>query len=185
VHGNDVIVGDIQSETATHAGANLIAVDRRTSALRWITQVESHPAAIITGAAVVVGNVVFQRLSTNEEFLATDPNYPRCTFRGNVVALDAQSGQILWKTYDVPDNLGQTNQYSGGAVWQQPAIDLSRNTLYIGTGNNYTVFNNHRHLRPRSKRCRHRSGAPETTQEPDRRRRTTRRSARGAPHSIT
>jgi polyvinyl alcohol dehydrogenase (cytochrome) len=88
---------------------------------------------------VVVGNVVYQGVSSNEEFLAVDPNYPCCTFRGSVVALDAHTGKILWKTYDMPDYGGQPNQYSGGAVWQQAAIDFVRNTLYIGTGNNYTV----------------------------------------------
>jgi hypothetical protein len=34
---------------------------------------------------------------------------------------------------------GQTDQYSGGAVWQPPAIDPKRGALFIGTGNNYTV----------------------------------------------
>jgi polyvinyl alcohol dehydrogenase (cytochrome) len=55
------------------------------------------------------------------------------------VALDAKNGAMLWKTFDMPDNGGQTNQYSGGAVWQPPAIDPKRGTLFIGTGNNYTV----------------------------------------------
>jgi polyvinyl alcohol dehydrogenase (cytochrome) len=39
----------------------------------------------------------------------------------------------------MPDNGGQTNQYSGGAIWQPPAIDPKRGLLFIGTGNNYTV----------------------------------------------
>jgi polyvinyl alcohol dehydrogenase (cytochrome) len=39
----------------------------------------------------------------------------------------------------MPDNGGRTDQYSGGAVWQPPAIDPKRGTLFIGTGNNYTV----------------------------------------------
>jgi polyvinyl alcohol dehydrogenase (cytochrome) len=41
--------------------------------------------------------------------------------------------------YDVPDNHGATNQYSGGAIWGPPAIDAAHGVLYIGTGNNYTV----------------------------------------------
>jgi polyvinyl alcohol dehydrogenase (cytochrome) len=39
----------------------------------------------------------------------------------------------------MPDNNGQTDQYSGGAVWQPPAIDPKRGVLFIGTGNNYTA----------------------------------------------
>jgi len=122
-----------------HNGANVISVDRQTGALRWITQVESHPAAIITGSPVVFDGVVYIGVSSNEETLATNPAYPCCSFRGSVVALDAKTGAILWKTFDMPDNGGQTDQYSGGAVWQPPAIDPKRGTLFIGTGNNYTV----------------------------------------------
>ncbi len=139
VHGDEIIIGDIQSESATHQGANVIAVDRETGALRWITQVDSHPAAIITGSAVVLGDVVFIGVSSNEEALALNPAYPCCTFRGSVVALSANTGEILWKTYDMPDNGAQPGEYSGGAIWQPAAIDVARDSLYIGTGNNYTV----------------------------------------------
>jgi polyvinyl alcohol dehydrogenase (cytochrome) len=136
---DQVIIGDILSSNKTHAGANVIAVDRKTGALRWIKQVETHPAAIITGSPVVFDGVVYIGVSSSEETLATNPSYPCCSFRGSIVALDAKSGAMLWKTFDMPDNGGQTDQYSGGAVWQPPAIDPNRGTLFIGTGNNYTV----------------------------------------------
>ena len=139
IHGDLVIVGDIQSKTATHQGANVIAVDRTTGALRWITQADSHPAAIITGSPVVFRNIVYQGVSSNEESLALNPAYSCCTFRGSVVALRANTGEMLWKTYVMPDNGSQTDGYSGGAVWQPGAIDPLHHSLYIGTGNNYTV----------------------------------------------
>src|SRR6266481_3183636 len=139
VVGDQVIIGDIQNSKEVHNGANVIAVDRQTGTLRWITQVETHPAAIITGSPVVFKGVIYIGVSSSEETLATNPAYPCCSFRGSVVALDAKSGAILWKTFDMPDNGGRTDQYSGGAVWQPPAIDPKRGTLFIGTGNNYTV----------------------------------------------
>jgi len=139
VDGDQVIIGDILNSKEVHNGANVIAVDRQTGTLRWITQVETHPAAIITGSPVVFKGVVYIGVSSSEETLATNPAYPCCSFRGSVVALDAKSGAILWKTFDMPDNGGGTDQYSGGAVWQPPAIDPKRGTLFIGTGNNYTV----------------------------------------------
>jgi polyvinyl alcohol dehydrogenase (cytochrome) len=139
VDHDQVIIGDILSPNQVHNGANVIAVDRKTGALRWTTQVESHPAAIITGSPVVLDGVVYIGVSSSEETLATNPAYPCCSFRGSVVALDAKNGAILWKTFDMPDNGGRTDQYSGGAVWQPPAIDPKRGTLFIGTGNNYTV----------------------------------------------
>jgi polyvinyl alcohol dehydrogenase (cytochrome) len=135
VNGRDLIIGDIQSERATHNGANVMAVDRSSGRLRWITQVETHPAAIISGPAVVFSGIAYVGVSSNEEALANNPAYPCCTFRGSMVALDANTGRILWKTYDMPANSG----YTGGAIWQPAAIDPARGLLYVGTGNNYTV----------------------------------------------
>lgn len=148
VYGSELIIGDIENPkgilnngNTIANGANIIAVDRNTGALRWITKVESYPAAIITGSPVVYNDTVYVGVSANEEsMLAHMPAYTRCcAFRGSVIALDANTGAILWKTYDVPDNHGALDQYSGGAIWQPPAIDPQRGLLYIGTGNNYTV----------------------------------------------
>ena len=139
VDGNLVIIGDILNSKQTHNGANVIAIDRHTGTRRWITQVEAHPAAVITGSPVVFDGVVYIGVSSNEETLALDPTYPCCSFRGSIVALDEKTGTILWKTFDMPDNGGRPDQYSGGAVWQPPAIDPKRGLLFIGTGNNYTV----------------------------------------------
>jgi len=41
---------------------------------------------------------------------------------------------MLWKTFDMPDNGGRPDGYSGGAIWQPPAIDPKRGTLFVGTG---------------------------------------------------
>ena len=139
VDKDQLIVGDLLSSKQVHNGANVMAVDRQTGALRWITQVETHPAAVITGSPVLFDGVVYIGVSSIEEALATDPTYPCCSFRGSLVALDARTGVILWKTFDVPDNGGRTDQYSGGAIWQPPAIDPTRGVLLVGTGNNYTV----------------------------------------------
>jgi polyvinyl alcohol dehydrogenase (cytochrome) len=139
VDDDQLIIGDILSSKEVHNGANVIAVDKQKGTLRWITQVDPHPAAIITGSPVVFDGVVYIGVSSSEETLATNPAYPCCSFRGSVVALDAKSGAMLWKTFDMPDNGGRRDEYSGGAVWQPPAIDPKRGTLFIGTGNNYTV----------------------------------------------
>src|SRR5712675_530243 len=120
-------------------GGNLFAVDRETGTIRWMTQVETHPAAIITGSPVIFDGVVYIGVSSNEETLALDPTYPCCSFRGSIVALDAKTGAMLWKTFDMPDNGGKPGGYSGGAMWQSPAIDPKRGTLFAGTGNNYTA----------------------------------------------
>ncbi len=147
IDGNELIFGD--SITGLHSqGAHLIAVNAQTGALIWSTQLDSHPAAIVTGSPEVAGGKVLVGVSSNEETAAATNTYSCCTFRGSVVALNPATGAIIWKTYTVPDNGGQpctTNNppsgcaYSGGAVWDSPAVDVATNRLYIGTGNNYTA----------------------------------------------
>jgi polyvinyl alcohol dehydrogenase (cytochrome) len=139
LYGTDLIIGDIASSSQPHDGARIMAINQQNGTLHWVTQVEKNPAAIITGSPVVVGSVVVVGISSNEEGLADQPGYVCCTFRGSMVALDANTGKILWQTYVVPDNGGKTGGYSGGAIWQPPAIDTARGLIYVGTGNNYDV----------------------------------------------
>lgn len=73
----------------------MMAIDRQTGNLLWITQVDSHPAAIITGSPIVSGGTIYVGVSSNEEALATNNAYPCCTFRGSMVALNAATGAIL------------------------------------------------------------------------------------------
>jgi polyvinyl alcohol dehydrogenase (cytochrome) len=57
-----------------------------------------------------------------------------------MVALDLHSGQILWKTYLLPDNDGRSTGYAGAAVWgSSPAVDEKRRVVYIATGNAYRL----------------------------------------------
>ena len=133
--GNKVIIGD---QGPFVGGGKVFAFDKNSGALLWATQIESHPAAIITQSAVVYDGLVYVGVASQEEALAaaavSGGQYPCCSFRGSMVALDVDTGQIVWKTYVIP--LG----YTGGAVWgSAPAVDPSRNQLYIGTGNNYSI----------------------------------------------
>lgn len=121
-------------------GAHLMAINATTGQLLWITQLDTHPAAIITQSPLVYKGVVYDGVSSAEEYLASLPGYPCCTFRGSMTAVKAKTGKLLWKTYMVPDNGGVPGGYSGGAVWSStPALDPSSDTLYITTGNNYTI----------------------------------------------
>ena len=86
----------------------MIAVNRLTGALKWSTQVETFPAAFITGSPVIYNGVVYIGVSSNEEDLAVTGDYPCCAFRGSVVALNEASGGKLWQTYMAPSG------YSGG-----------------------------------------------------------------------
>jgi polyvinyl alcohol dehydrogenase (cytochrome) len=68
-------------------------------------------------------------IGTSAEYGET--NDPAVNVRGSVVALDAATGAVRWKTYTVPPG------HDGGSVWNTPAIDASTGRLYVGTGNAY------------------------------------------------
>jgi polyvinyl alcohol dehydrogenase (cytochrome) len=138
VYNGSIIVGDHVDGLHT-GGAHLLAVSQQTGQLLGITQEESHPSAFITGSPVVANGIVYVGVSSGEEDANGKAGYSCCTFRGSVVALNAATGVKLWQTYDMPPNGGVAGGYSGGAIWSTPAIDLARNQLYVGTGNNYTV----------------------------------------------
>ena len=141
VDGNALILGTwppggqvASGKWPTGAGAQVLAVKRQTGALLWKTTVDSFVSSQITGSPIVFRNTVYVGVSSGEEGLAAqEPGYTCCVFRGSVVALDANTGRLLWQTYMVPDG------YSGGAVWSPPAVDVRRNALIVVTGNNYSV----------------------------------------------
>src|SRR5260370_32926221 len=99
VFNDELIAGDNMIQSIPHDGAHIIAVDRLSGELRWITQVDADPAAIITGSPVVGGNVVDGGVSSNGEALASSDAYPCCHFRGGLAAVHHYSGAPSGKTY--------------------------------------------------------------------------------------
>lgn len=120
--------------TARPAGAYLLALDADHGSLKWATPMSATPTSILTTAPVVHEGVVYQGVASLEEGIAANPSFACCSFRGSMAAVDAGSGAIRWQTYTVPVG------YSGGAIWgSHAALDPDRNTLFIGTGNNYST----------------------------------------------
>jgi len=124
------------------AHANIYAVDAQDGKELWTTRVDDHFVARITAAPKVFGGRVYVPVSSSEEFSASNLDYPCCTGRGSVVALDANTGARVWKTYIVSEpkptrkNSRGVQQYSpsGGGIWNSPTIDAKRGVLYVGTG---------------------------------------------------
>lgn len=123
------------------------AVRVEDGSLLWQVRADPHPAARITGSPLLVGTRLFVPVSSGEEGASADPDYPCCTFRGSLVALDTASGKRIWKAYTIDETPKPTRknaqgvQYygpSGAAVWSSPTADLKRQTIYITTGNNYS-----------------------------------------------
>ncbi len=127
--------------------ANVYAVNGSSGELIWKVKVDDHSRALITGAPKVFNNRLYIPVASGEEGAGPNPNYPCCTFRGSVVALDAATGKQIWKTYTIaeePKQIGKNSNGAlrwapaGGGVWNSPTIDEKRHALYIGTGDAYT-----------------------------------------------
>ena len=103
------------------SGAIVVAVDAATGALKWKSQVEAFPTAMVTSSPVVYNGVVYVGIASAEENTVTVLGTPCCTSRGSIVALDVNTGKILWQTYMVPDNGGKLGGYSGGGIWELDA----------------------------------------------------------------
>jgi polyvinyl alcohol dehydrogenase (cytochrome) len=124
------------------AHANIYAVDAQTGKELWVTRVDNHFVARITAAPKVYQGRVYMPVSSSEEFSASNLDYPCCTGRGSVVALDANTGAQIWKTYMVGEpkptrkNSRGVQQYSpsGAGIWNSPTIDAKRGAIYVGTG---------------------------------------------------
>jgi len=127
--------------------ANEYAVDAATGELLWKQRVEDHPLSRILGAPKLYKGRLYVPVSSGEEGISASAAYPCCTFRGSVVALDAETGKQIWKTYSIPETPKPTKKNSAGtqlsgpagaAIWNSPTIDVKRNALYVGTGDAYT-----------------------------------------------
>ena len=125
--------------------ANLYAVDAEDGKLVWKVKVDTHPTARITGAPTLYRGRLYVGTAGNEELTGGDPDYPCCTFRGSVTAVDALTGKIVWKGYAITEepheskpgeSHGKFNP-AGAAIWNAPTIDAKLGRLYVGTGDAY------------------------------------------------
>lgn len=146
-HGAVIYIGD-QAGNPTLAdtpfdGANIYAIDADDGKLIAITKIKQEPAvspdfSILTGAMAVHDGVLVTGVSglaeANPQCFPGAPSAD-CTFRGRVMAFDADTLAKIWEVYTVPPN-----PYAGASVWQStPTIDPSRNRVYVGTGDNYKI----------------------------------------------
>jgi len=112
----------IVSQRIAHPHSN----DRRSELA--ITSVKSA----MTGSPVLAGNTIYTGVSAN------GAGGPTATFLGEIVALNAQTGRILWRTYSLPDNGGVAGGYAGATMFAPPTVDLADGLVYGTFGQPYT-----------------------------------------------
>ncbi|HMD35461.1 MAG TPA: PQQ-binding-like beta-propeller repeat protein [Vicinamibacterales bacterium] len=157
-----ISIGSIDSPTSSMRTAAFLsdqkgwayALDAATGKPIWSKKVEDHPLIRLTGSPALYDGRLYVPTSSYEE-AGKSPGYACCTFRGSVVALDAKTGDVLWRAYTIgevphvmkhsdgrPDGTAGRGSVvswgpAGGAIWSAPTIDRKRGVLYVGVGNTY------------------------------------------------
>ncbi len=128
------------------AQARAYALDADTGKLLWSRKVDDHRAARATGSPTLYDGRLYVPVSgVSEETAASMPDYECCTFRGSLTALDATTGDVVWKSYTVgePKPRGKSSSGkqlwgpAGAPIWSAPTIDAKRGLIYAATGNAY------------------------------------------------
>ena len=122
-----VVIGDT-------ANGNIYGFDQSSGKLLWTIQPNTTGKPSIWGSGTQVGKYLAIGVASNEEIFPTTDFHSR----GSVVLLDPNNGNVIWQTYTISDAdfaLGA----SGASVWVAPAYDADTNTIFIGTGNNFSL----------------------------------------------
>jgi quinohemoprotein ethanol dehydrogenase len=115
--------------------ANVVALDMKTGKVRWKKPIEKwENGYTITSAPLYYDGMVYSGIAGGEFGV-----------RGRLTALDAKTGEILWRWYTLPGPgeigsdtwpAGTDHAMRGGAtIWNTPALDPDMGLVYFATGN--------------------------------------------------
>jgi polyvinyl alcohol dehydrogenase (cytochrome) len=136
---NAVFVGDMVNHT--------YAIDAQTGKKLWMTRVDTQPRSHMTASVKYYDGRLYVPISSGETLMGSNPAYECCATRGVVVALDANTGKIVWRTESIAEKAAPRGKNEigtqlwgpgGASIWNTPTIDSKRRVLYVGTGNAYT-----------------------------------------------
>ena len=121
--GNRAYFGDLES--------NFYALDSVTGKLIWQKKLDDQAFTRITGTAKLYDGRLYVPIASQEENAGANPFYSCCTFRGNLIALNASDGSQIWRTYTSPaakptwksPSGVQFYGPSGATIWSRTLID--------------------------------------------------------------
>ena len=127
-------------------GTTVYAVDVMTGRELWKTRIEDHPAASPARRHLSARHYLC-RFRQLKKFIGANPKYPCCSFRGSLVALEASTGKLRWKSYTIAQEAKPTATNSAGVkmmgpsgagIWSSPTFDGVTRRVYVTTGDNYS-----------------------------------------------
>lgn len=138
-----VAIDDERVFAGTFSGTNMVALNRESGEVEWEVQLDEHGMSAIYGSPVSIDGMVIVGVGGFENFVGGVEEF---TFRGSLVALDAETGEEVWRHWTTcgPENADRDNcagveeeEGPGVSIWSSPAIDTERGHVYIGTGQHY------------------------------------------------
>ena len=112
-------------------GTSVYALNLATGKLKWSARAGFEPLSAVTGTVVAYNNKIFVPLSTVEISAVANNSYECCKSSGGIVALDANTGKVVWKYRNtapakfIGKNKKGKEFYgpSGAPVWCSPTVD--------------------------------------------------------------
>ncbi|GGG47971.1 cytochrome CBB3 [Pseudohongiella nitratireducens] len=153
------VLGETVSGEQANKQALLYVTDERAR-LHAINPIDGEPVWVrsgvlddgmhtrLTGAPVVFESRLYLPVSASGVQRGALDTHECCDGRGGVIALDAMSGEEIWRYVTMPpaDYTGERNPAgtrlrgpSGAPVWASPSLDTERRQLYITTGENTSL----------------------------------------------
>lgn len=117
------------------AGAKLFALDRTTGETRFETLLDDHPTTGIDASPKRVDDLILIGIAHYEN-VTMDGGY---TSRGALIALDADSGEEVWRVATTGDGPGPCTGGAGASIWSSVAIDPALGLAYVGTGQGFAA----------------------------------------------
>ena len=149
---------------ASGDGAIVLAINKQTGQVVWRTKADTHPSSKVTGSISGHGDRIFVPVGNwEEDWARAYPNifvepivagshYPCCSARGSLVAMDVNTGKILWKRHtnigDDPDHelapalralLQPKGSFGTSTYGHNPTIDVQRRQVYIAMAQTTTA----------------------------------------------
>ena len=121
------------------------AIDAQNGKLLWKNEVKDGLNNLSATAAYYDGRL-YVPLAGTETLTGANLDNECCKSRGTVVAVNANTGKVLWRTQSVQEPLVAMGENSkgkqqwgpaGASVWNTPTVDAKRKLIYVGTGNSF------------------------------------------------
>ena len=125
-------------------GPYLAAYDQKTGRLVWATpSVDDQPGSDTYASPVIFDGLVMMGVSGGSAELGEESD--RYAFQGSLTFTDADTGQMVKKTYTIHPPKQPDDEFAGATVWSTPAVDAEDKVAYVGTGNPFKPQAEHKY----------------------------------------